>query len=309
MRDTVLIAASLEEGFATLKDALQALEGVVAGLLELSTRNFISDNLWTDTPTYEIVACPGFSLNELFFELNKLDADKGWLLLEMMQKCPIDDFVSEDDLGEYLEWEFESLPRHADLLLCAISDSKIAACLSPSAEWRKNPLELRVGLPGNFHDVKVDNVFSQVSAMEIIERIRNSELERVSPKDFWKRRNELFPDLLFGLDVETQIARIGNDIFKSALSRFRDLNAASAAWSKAKSPNASYPFKVRPDSGATKSKYGKERMFRTSNCNVEIFEKHADLRDGHRLHLREVRDEYKIEIGYIGRHLRIVSGN
>lgn len=309
MRDTVLIGASLEEGFANLKDALQALEDVVTGLLELSTRNFISDNLWTDTPTYEIAACPGFSLNELFFELNKLDPDKSWLLLEMMQICPIEDFVSEDDLGEYLEWEIENLPRNADLLLCAISDSKIAACLTPNEEWRKNPLELRVGLPGNFQDVKVDNVFSQDSAMEIIERIRNSVLERVSPKDFWNRRNELFPDLLFGLDVKAQIERIGNDIFKSALSRFHDLNAASVSWSKSKSPNPSYPVKVRGESQATMNKHGNERMFRSSADNVEIFEKHANLRDGHRLHLREVRDQRRIEIGYIGPHLRIVSEN
>ena len=309
MRDTVLIGASLEEGFATPKDALQALEGVVAGLLELSTRNFISDSLWTDMPTYEIAACPGISLYELFFELNKQDPDKGWLLLEMMQICPIDDFVCDEDLGEYLEWEFENLPRHVDLLLCAISDSKIASCLSPSEAWRKNPLELRCGLPGNFQDVKVDNIFSRGSAMDIIERIRNSELEQVSPKEFWERRNELFPDLLFGQDVETQIERIGNDIFKSALSRFLDLNAASASWFKSKSPNPSYPVKVRGESRATMNKHGKERLYRSSVGNFEKFEKHANLRDGHRLHLREVQNEYKIEIGYVGRHLPIVSEN
>lgn len=309
MRDTVIIGASLEEGFATLKDALKALEGVVAGLLELSTRNFISGNLWTDKPTYDISVCPGITLFELFLELNKLDPDKGWLLLEMMQICPIDDFVSDDDLGEYLMWEFESLPRHVDLLLCTISASKIAASLSPSEKWRKNPLELRAGVLGNFQDVKIDNVFSQDSAFEIIERIRNSELECINPNEFWNRRNELFPDLLFGPDVKIHLERVGNDIFKSALSRFQDLNAASASWSSSKSLNVSYPVKVRGESQATMNKHGKERMFRSSVGNVEIFEKHANLRDGHRLHLREVRDQNKIEIGYVGRHLRVVSEN
>lgn len=309
MRDAVLNGAGLDEKFANSRDALDSLDDVATGLIALRTRKIVSDRLWTRKSFSEIEVCAGFSLRDLILELFRQNVNKGRFMLRMVEKCPIDDAVSDDDISAYLDWEIENLPGHIDLLLCAISDTRIAVSLSPDEKWRRNPLELMVGADGNFTVKKIENVYSLDSANATIERIANSILEGVRPADFWDRRVELYPDLLFGLDVQANITRIGSHVFKIALSKLSLLNDASAFWAKSKSPHASYPLKVSPESGATMAKYGDDRKFRTSTGEKETFEKHVYLPEGHRLHLREIRDQYRIEIGYIGPHLRIVSEN
>lgn len=309
MREAVFNGAGLEEKFANAGDALESLDDVATGLIALRSRKIIRDHFWTRKSFSEIEVCEGISLRDLIVELFRKNRNKGSFMLRMLEKCPIDDAVGDDDLRAYLDWEIENLPGHIDLLLCAISDAKIAVSLSPDEKWHRNPLELKVGIVGNYSVKKVENVHSLDSAHATIERISSSILEGIQPTDFWDRRAELYPDLLFGQDVEAHIGRIGSHIFKSALSKLSLLNHASASWAKSKSPHASYPIKVSPESGATMAKYGYEREFRASTGKKETFEKHVYLPDGHRLHLREITDRYRIEIGYIGPHLRIVSIN
>lgn len=309
MRDAILNGAGHDEKFANLRDALDTLDDVATGLIALRTRKIVSDRLWTRKPFLEIEVCAGFSLRDLIVELFRQNVDKGRFMLRMVEKCPIDDAVGDDDMSAFLDWEIENLPGHIDLLLCAISDTKILVSLSPDEKWCRNPLKLMVGTAGNYTVKKVENVYSLGSANATIGRIANSILEGVRSADFWDRRAELYPDLLFGLDVEAHITRIGSHIFKSALCKLSLLNDASASWVKSKSPHAPYSLKVSPESGATMAKYGDEREFRASTGKKETFEKHVYLPDGHRLHLREIRDRHRIEIGYIGPHLRIVSGN
>lgn len=239
MRDAVLNGAGLDQTFANSRDALESLNDVATGLIALRARKIIRDHLWTRKPFSEIEVCEGLSLRELIVELFRQNRNKGRFMLRMVEKCPIDDAVGDDDMRAYLDWEIDNLQDHTDLLLCAISDTKIAVSLSPAEKWRRNPLELRVGTTGNSSVKKVENVYSHESALETIERIVKSVLEGVRPIDFWARRSELYPDLLFGQDVEAHIGRIGSHIFKSALSKLSLLNHASASWAKSKSPHAS----------------------------------------------------------------------
>ncbi|WP_282950429.1 MULTISPECIES: hypothetical protein, partial [unclassified Sphingopyxis] len=66
---------------------------------------------------------------------------------------------------------------------------------------------------------------------------------------------------------------------------------------------------VTGESKSTMDKYGSKRIFRSSSGANETFELHARLPDGFRLHLREILPGRRIEIGYIGPHLPIVSEN
>ncbi len=175
-------------------------------------------------------------------------------------------------------------------------------------EWRRNPLELKVGRGGVFPETKlVDNVVSYDSAQATIGRLNALELSQINPTDFWRRRAELFPHLLFGMDIAGQIRAIGLDLFRSAITRLLELNKSAEIWKSKRCRYPTYLSKVTGESSATMEKYGIERQFRSSSGAVAVFEKHARLANGGRLHLRELPERTIIEIGYIGRHLRIVS--
>lgn len=310
MREAVLNSAGLTVSFGTSADALLALDDVAAGLILLSSGGYIAKNLWMHAQPYEIEVCAGTTLYQLFISFLEHNRDKARFLLSLATRCPLDDGVDEANVEDFLENEIEGLPGCDDLLLCAISETKVAASLSPLGEWHQNPLTLNIGRDGVFTQTKrVENVFSHVSAQETIDRLNALELAGITPGDLWKRREELFPNLLFGDAVERHLLGIGADLFKSAIVRLVELDKAAANWDTATNPCPPYLSKITGESATTMQKYGGERVFRSSFGANEVFEKHARLQSGGRIHLREIVEQQKIEIGYVGKHLRIVSEN
>lgn len=310
MREAVLNSAGLAVPFDTSADALLALDDVAAGLILLTSGGYIARNLWMHAQPYEIEVCAGTNLFELFVSFLEHNRDKARFLLSLATRCPLDDGVEEANLEDFLENEIEGMPGCDDLLLCAVSGTKIAASLSPLDEWHRNPLRLNIGRDGAYVETRyVENVYSHDSAQETIDRLNGLELADITPGELWERRDEFFPNLLFGEAVERQLLGIGADLFKSAIVRLVELDKAAATWDTTRNPCPPYLSKVTGESTATMQKYGGERVFRSSFGTNEVFEKHARLQSGGRIHLREIVEQQRIEIGYVGKHLRIVSEN
>jgi len=308
MREAVLNSEGLSVQFASREDALDALDNVATGLLFLSTRKHLAHHLWMKEQPYEITVCNGTSLTDLFREYLGRNRDKARFMLQLATRCPIDDGVEAANLVDFLDEEVDDLPQCTDLLWCAISDTKLTVSLSPNNDWHRNPLSLRLIRDGaHSRTVNVENVFSLVSAQDTADRLNVAELNCISPDELWNRRTDLFPNLVFGGDVEKHLKALGSDVFASAVSRLVDLNTSVAGWDAACSQTPTYICKVTGESGATMQKYGGDRVFRSSFGGNETYEKHARLHNGGRIHLREISEQSKIEIGYIGKHLRIVS--
>ncbi|MDD9715813.1 hypothetical protein PVW48_03610 [Dinoroseobacter sp. PD6] len=308
MREAVLNSEGLSVQFASREDALDALDSVATGLLFLSARKHIARHLWMKDQPYAIVVCDGTSLTELFRDYLGRSRDKARFMLQLSTRCPIDDGVEAADLGNFLDEEVDGLPHCTDLLWCAISATKVSVSLSPNTDWHRNPLSLRLIRNGaHSRTVEVENVFSVESARDTADRLIATDLVGISPDELWNRRADLFPNLVFGLDVEKQLKAIGSDLFSSAVSRLVDLNTSAADWDATNSPTPTYICKVTGESASTMQKYGGDRVFRSSNGQNATFEKHARLHDGARIHLREIAEQSAIEIGYVGKHLRIVS--
>lgn len=308
MREAVLNSEGLSVQFASQDDALDALDHVATGLLFLSTRNHIARHLWMKEQPYATTVCDGTSLTDLFRGYLGRSKDKARFLLQLATRCPIDDGIEAAELGDFLEEEVDGMPNCTDLLWCAVSSTKLSVSLSPNNQWHQNPLSLRLVRDGvHSRTVDVENVFSLGSAQDTADRLNVEELASISPDDLWIRRADLFPSLIFGLDVEKQLKTLGSDLFASAVSRLVDLNTSAADWDAKCSPTPTYICKVTGESGATMQKYGGERVFRSSDGQNETYEKHARLHNGGRVHLREISEQSAVEIGYVGKHLRIVS--
>jgi len=194
MREAVSNSASLAVPFSTDEDALMALDDVASGLILLTAGGHIAKNLWMHAQPYEIVVCAGSTLHDLFRSSFRYDRNKARFLSNLVTRCPLDDGVEESKIENFLENEIEGLPGCNDLLLCAISETKIAVSLSPLDEWHRNPLTFNVGRGGVFTQTKhVENVFSHDSAQETIDRLNDLELAHITPSGLWERRQELFP--------------------------------------------------------------------------------------------------------------------
>lgn len=308
MREAVLNSEGLSVQFASRDDALDALDSVATGLLLLSKRNHIARHLWMKEQPYAIAVCPETSLTDLFRDYLDRSKDKARFMLQLATRCPIDDGIEAADLGNFLDEEVDGLPQCTDLLWCAISGTKLSVSLSPNNEWHRNPLSLRLVRDGaHARTVDVENVFSLVSAQDTADRLNVAELASISPDELWNRRADLFPSLVFGLDVEKQLKAIGTELFASAVSRLVDLNTSAADWDATCSPTPTYFCKVTGESGPTMNQYGGERVYRSSTGQHATYEKHARLHNGGRIHFLEISEQSTIEIGYIGKHLRIVS--
>ena len=233
----------------------------------------------------------------------------GRVLARMATKYPVEDDLPEDDFIALVNWTLPSLPGCLSLALCAHS-GRIATTLSELAEWTVDPLLLDVAqdpaTPDVTVKVQVDNVYSAASAAELVKRLNNAFVVTASPADIWNNRANLYPGLDFAPRVERDLADLAFVQYAAALNRLGELNSASNAWA-APAARPTYLSKITGESKATMDKYGSKRIFRSSSGSNEVFELHARLPDGFRLHLREIVQARRVEIGYIGPHLAIVS--
>lgn len=310
MREAVLNSDGFSVKFASRDAALDALDHVASALLLLSARKHIAFRLWMRDQPYSTIVCKDMSLIDLFRDYLGRDKDRAIFLLRMATKCPIDDGVEAVDLESFLNEEIEGGSHCTDLLWCAISGTKVAVSLSPDEKWHRNPLSLRLVRNGTYtRTVDVENIFSTESAEQTAARLDMSVLCGLTPGELWQRRGEIFPSLIFGLDVEKQLRSLGADVFESAIARLSELNRAASDWGTSSKPVPEYLSKVTGESTPTMQKFGGDRIFRSSCGSAETFEKHARLHNGARIHLREIVAHSAIEIGYIGVHLRTVSDN
>jgi len=319
MREAILNSEGLSVQFQSWDEALDALDRVASGLEFLFIHKQIKWFLWMKDQPYNIIVFRGTSLSDLFqMYLDRCKerarfVERARLMRRLVDRAraPLDDGIEDEaNLSDFLDQEIEGFPESIDLLWCAISGTKIAVSFSPNNRWHQNPLSLRLVFDGTqSRTVDVENIFSLESAQETAERLNALELAGISPFELWNRRAALFPNLRFGQDVEKQLKSIGTDLFRSAIGRLEELDKAASDWDSACKLSPTYLSKVTGESAATMQRYGKERVFRSSSGQPETYEKHARLYNGGRIHLREIREQSKIEVGYIGKHLNIVSTN
>ena len=89
----------------------------------------------------------------------------------------------------------------------------------------------------------------------------------------------MFPNLLFGKDVERQLHVLSADLFRDAVGRLTELDRTASEWKTSANPNPTYLSKVTAESVATMQRHGQERVFCSSLGRREAHEKHARIRE------------------------------
>lgn len=127
----------------------------------------------------------------------------------------------------------------------------------------------------------------------------------MSYAELWNNRKQAFPNLLFGPDIEDHLTRLNTGNLGTIVGKLARLNAAAAEWRDVGGGAPQWKTKVTDESEPLKNhpKFREERRFRAYDGTRQLFLWHARFGDKGRIHLRFDPSSYKIEIGYIGKHL------
>ena len=209
-------------------------------------------------------------------------------------------------------------PEGDPLVLCAIFDGYGISVSFPSDSiWDRNLIKV------DFYELK-DDGSGEVSEEETFEEIDNLARSDHAPPIYkrhqqslhgqitsyaklWNNREQAFPNLLFGPDVEDHLKKLNTSNLGSIVRKLANLNAAAAEW-----PNvggSAPPWKARAkvvnesESLQNNAKLRERRRFKSHDGTSQLFLWHARFSDSGRIHLRFDPSSHEIEIGYIGKHL------
>lgn len=131
--------------------------------------------------------------------------------------------------------------------------------------------------------------------------------------ELWERREEFFPHLVLCGSVEQQLTKhygVQSKYFTQIVERLKQLDKFAGEWTSGGWSDKDlkhYGLNVSGESEQTMQKYGRERRFRLPNGRKESFEKHIKTGDL-RFHFYADEENHRIYVGYIGPHLRTVTG-
>lgn len=126
---------------------------------------------------------------------------------------------------------------------------------------------------------------------------------RLRPTRLAEKKQECFPHLRFGLDVDGQIAELPASTLALAVQKLAVLDAVVRDWRKdKKGPLLNVP-RLSGESGRTMQEFGDKRTFRSSSGDPTVFERHIRIGRAYRIHCRVEQETRSVEIGYIGKHL------
>lgn len=315
MRDMILNEASVVKVDWDEHKASCVAVDLAEGMSALVRSGLANNVLRMAKQMYEIAICKNCSLFDLVQQMLKSgeqrDAAKFWLRL--VQKSPLLTDLDKDLLERFRGCEplseFGSLSE--GMLLCAHAGG-VAISMPSHERWNKSLLTV------DFFELDVEGELSLVSelidhisvsnhAEEIIERWRMSRFNAVTPDRFWSEKQDIFPYLGFGLDVESQLASIGGAQFLTILGRIDELNASAAEWKEKKGAAPTWRSLVSGESQKTMQdeSFRKLRFFRNKDGQQRLYEWHGRYGSSGRIHFAFDAKDQTVEIGYIGPHLPI----
>lgn len=308
MREMVLHHASLRSpGRHAIHTIIGWLKDVSTGMASLVSKQIAKSSLRMRRPMQEIHCLPDYSLFDACQDLRKEGArDEYGFLIRLSAKCPLLNDVEFDIEDRFRACEAKELPSEdgEPLVLCAITDW-IAVGFPSDPVWDGDCITVSFNelLPDESIEEaseKIDNLSRSVHARSIYARHREDFLRFQNPSTLWEHKHEVFPNLVFGPDVERP-----SEFFCSIVKKLTALDESAAAWRKVGGTVPPWTCKVTPESEKVKNDRSllDARRFRSQRGTTELFEWHARVGSGFRIHLRFDAHSREIEIGYIGPHL------
>ena len=244
MREMVLNHASLPP--AGWRQTVNWLPEVADGMATLVRDGVAQATLRMCRSPHEIRYPDDRSLFDAYQELRQRGArDQYVFLMRLSTKVPLDDDLAPGvadrfQMCEATMCEARELPPDdgAPLVLCAVT-AAIAVSVPSEPVWDRARIRVAFDelLPDEAFgeaDEEIDNLARSAHAPPICERHRERHRVHCSnAADLWSRREQVFPRLAFGPDVEGHLAELNPGWFSTLVGRLADLDAAAAAWAVA----------------------------------------------------------------------------
>ena len=305
MREMVLHHASVTS--PDRRTAVDWLKDVATGMAQLVAKKVAQSSLRTRHPLFAIGCLPGYSLWDACQDVRQSGAKEEYAyLMHLFSKSRLLTEVEFDVKDRLLAFQAKDLPPEdgEPLAFCAITDG-IAVGFPSDPVRNHDRLTVRFDelLPdGSFKETSetIDYLTRAIHAHSICERHHAAFFQFLNPSALWKHREEVFPNLVFGPEVE-----LPSRFFWSIAKRLAELDRSGAEWHNVGGPIPPWTCKVTPESDKVKNnkKLLDARRFMSRRGKRELFEWHARVGSGVRIHLRFEADSKEIEIGYIGLHL------
>ena len=314
MREMVLNHASVQ---APDKDtAIRWLVDMTVGLSVLVRDGVATSALRESRSFSDIYPLPDWPLFSAFLELKQRgNHDEFRFLAGLSTRVPLLRGTDLEVANRFLGCEHARMSREDGdpLVYCAITDG-IAVGFPSGPDWDRHQVTVTFEelLPnGEFNEVWeiIDNLTRSEYAPVISARhrgqIRNGLLQSVNGATLWEKRQQAFPHLLFGPDVESHLAMLNPGELGTVANKLASLDDAADEWSVARGPVPPWRSKVTDENSTVKTtpNLRDARQFRSSDGIPRLFMWHARFGGSGRIHLRFDGDSNKVEIGYIGHHL------
>ena len=311
MKELILNHASVYTTKINNPKALDWLKDIIKGIGSIVDSGIAENYLRVTKSPYEMPLDPQQTLHNLLLELKgKGYRDEYLYFFDLIDKAPE---LEEDIRDRLLACEEQTLEKGdgAPLVMCAISDG-IAIGFPSQDIWDSDQLNVRFCelLPNDTWNETVE-VVDQLTRAVHAGKIKDRHLARlkaaIDPQDLWRRRREIFPNLAFGFDVESNLITAASH-FSTIVAKLSDLDASAGEWkAKKRGPAPSWKTNVSPESSHSMRNrdFRKSRTFRSHHGGYRIFEWHARYGNNGRIHLYFDANLFEVEIGYIGRHLRL----
>ena len=310
MREMVLNHASLAS--SDRHTAVEWLKDMTVGMAQLVDENIAESYLRSSQSLYETFCLSDWSLWDGILELQRGGArDEFLFLVRLSTKVPLLSDVGQDVADRFRSCEAKTLlPKDGEpLVLCAITDG-IAVGFPSDPVWDRDNVTVSFNelLPDeNIGEASetIDNLTRSAHALPICERHRADLRQFANSAALWEGREEAFPNLVFGPDVEHNLTTLDSGKLSIVVKRLASLDESAREWPDTGGTMPSWKCNVTSESQSVRNNPHllRFRQFKSHHGTQELFEWHARFGSSGRIHLRFDPGSYEVEIGYIGPHL------
>lgn len=310
MRQLVLNDSSLHT--SDQNTAIQFLLDLCLGIGKLLRQDVVESTLRSKNALSETKISGSVSVASLFQLLRGAGhRDEYVLLMRLTLKSPLlmdaDPSIEQLLLGcEYVGVETSDSDQ---LLLCALTNWVLIS-FPTSNRWSGDLLCVEFDELTDPDEVsrtcrKIDNLSRSSHAASIQSRHVATGLQLLDQREFWAVRTAIFPNLVFGPHVKSNVERLQVGIFDTVINRLYQLEQVVRDWRSGDDSLPVFRSRVSPERPLAMSNkdFANVRRFRSASGEVELFEWHARYGRNGRIHFRLLVEEKKIEIGYVGKHL------
>ena len=301
----ILNHASVGAYDSSIRDASEHLRDITIGMGQLVRCGAVGATMRVANSGHEILQS-GYPLYDVWIELQGRHRDEFKFFGRLLGKSKL------LDSEQLIPYEERTLPAKdgLPLIFAAIEDGVLIGFPSePRWDCDHLVVEFDELLPDGTLDKRseeIDQLTRASHAASICDRHRSSIAEGIDndPIRLWENRQNVFPHLQFGLDIEGQLANAANYL-PVIIKKLESLNQSGKEWAETGGSMPPWKTSVSPESDGVMSSRAlqRKRYFRSQSGSKELFEWHARFGSSGRIHLRFNVATRTIEVGYIGPHL------